>query len=75
MSIFEYDEEKHLKSEREIWKQAGIEEGKAEEIVETGQEFGLSESDILQRLQTRLAISAEQAKAYLVQFGKDKKLS
>lgn len=24
MSIFEYDEEKHLKSEREIWKQAGI---------------------------------------------------
>ena len=95
MSIFEYDEEKHLKSEREIWKQAGIEEGKklgleegiekgiergivtgkAEEIVETGQEFGLSEPDILKRLQTRLAISAEQARAYLVEFGRDKKLS
>ena len=27
MSIFEYNEEKHLKSEREIWKQAGILEG------------------------------------------------
>ena len=29
MSIFEYDEEKHLKSEREIWKQAGIIEGES----------------------------------------------
>ena len=27
MSIFEYDEEKHLKSEREIWLAEGIEEG------------------------------------------------
>ena len=30
MSIFEYDEEKHLTSEREIWKQAGILEGRQE---------------------------------------------
>lgn len=29
MSILEYDEEKHLKSEREIWKQAGIIEGES----------------------------------------------
>ena len=29
MSIFEYDEEKHLKSEIEIWKQAGIIEGES----------------------------------------------
>ena len=34
MSIFEYDEEKHLKSEREIWKQAGILEGKRAGIIE-----------------------------------------
>ena len=34
MSIFEYDEEKHLKSERKIWKQAGIEEGKQAGIIE-----------------------------------------
>ena len=34
MSIFEYDEEKHLKSEREIWKQAGIAEGKQAGIIE-----------------------------------------
>ena len=30
MSIFEYDEEKHLKSEREIWRQEGILEGRQE---------------------------------------------
>ena len=30
MSIFEYDEEKHLTSEREIWKQEGILEGRKE---------------------------------------------
>ena len=29
MSIFEYDEEKHLTNEREIWKQAGILEGES----------------------------------------------
>ena len=30
MSIFEYDEEKHLTSEREIWRQEGILEGRKE---------------------------------------------
>ena len=30
MSIFEYDEEKHLTSEREIWRQEGILEGRQE---------------------------------------------
>lgn len=38
MSIFEYDEEKHLTSEREIWKQAGILEGKQAGILEGRQE-------------------------------------
>lgn len=37
----------------ETWKEGkeeGLAEGKAEEIVETGYEFGLSEEDILTRL-------------------------
>ena len=44
MSIFEYDEEKHLKSEREIWKQAGILEGKQAGIAE-GKQAGIIEGE------------------------------
>ena len=44
MSIFEYDEEKHLKSEREIWKQAGILEGKRAGIAE-GKQAGIAEGE------------------------------
>ena len=34
MSIFEYDEEKHMKSEREEWRSIGREEGRKEGIEE-----------------------------------------
>ena len=45
-------------------------EGKAEEIVEMGHEFGLSEDDILTRLQNKLNISLQKAQEYLAMFGK-----
>ena len=45
-------------------------EGQAEEIVEMGYEFGLSEDDILSRLQKKLDISLQKAQEYLVMFGK-----
>lgn len=45
-------------------------EGRAEEIIETGYEFGLSDDDILGRLQRKLDISLEMARAYLRKFGK-----
>ncbi len=48
----------------------GIAEGKAEEIVETGFEFGLSEEDILTRLQKKLNISLQKAQEYLSMYGK-----
>ena len=55
-------------------KEAGIEEGRnegrAEEIIETGYEFGLSEQDILERLQKKLSISLQKAQEYLLMFGK-----
>lgn len=57
----------------ETWKEGkeeGLEEGKAEEIVETGYEFGLSEEDILTRLQKKLNISLQKAQEYLAMFGK-----
>ena len=45
-------------------------EGRAEEIIETGHEFGLSETDILGRLQNKLDISLQAAQEYLLRFGK-----
>ena len=55
-------------------KEAGIaegrNEGRAEEIIETGYEFGLSEQDILERLQKKLSISLQKAQEYLLMFGK-----
>lgn len=45
-------------------------EGRAEEIIETGFEFGLSEQDILKRLQKKLDISFQAAQEYLFRFGK-----
>ena len=45
-------------------------EGRAEEIIESGFEFGLSEKDILTRLQNKLDISLHAAQEYLLRFGK-----
>ncbi len=45
-------------------------EGRAEEIIESGFEFGLSEKDILTRLQNKLDISLQSAQQYLLRFGK-----
>lgn len=49
---------------------AGKVYGRAQEIVETGHEFGLSEADILTRLQKKLNISLQRAQEYLAVFGK-----
>ena len=59
-------------SERLIRKgiEAGKAEGKAEEIVEMGQEFGLDDAAILKRLQEKIGLSLEKAAAYLEQYGK-----
>ena len=67
MSIFEYDEEKHLKSEREIW----LAEGIASEIVSMGLECGLSKEQVLHRLQAKLNISEQTAKEYFEQYRKE----
>ena len=45
-------------------------EGRAEGIIETGLDFGLSEEDILERLQKKLNISLQAAQEYLKMFGK-----
>ncbi|MCM1039571.1 MAG: hypothetical protein NC434_09620 [Ruminococcus sp.] len=50
--------------------QENIEKGRAEEIIEMGFEFSLSESDILERLQDKLELSLQTAQEYLLRFGK-----
>jgi hypothetical protein len=45
-------------------------EGRAEEIIAMGYEFGPSESDILTKLQEKLDISSQKAQEYLRKFGK-----
>ena len=44
--------------------------GRAIEIIETGFEFGLSENDILERLQKKLNVSLQMAQEYIKMFGK-----
>ena len=45
-------------------------EGRAEEIIETGHEFGLSEEEILTRLQKKLDVSLQKAQEYFKMFDK-----
>lgn len=57
----------------ETWKegeQAGRTEGRAEEIIEAGYEFGLSEKTILERLQKKFAITPQKAREYLTTYTK-----
>lgn len=45
-------------------------EGRAEEIIETGHEFGLSEEEILTRLQKKLDVPLQKAQEYFTMFNK-----
>jgi hypothetical protein len=47
-----------------------IRRGKAEEIIEMGEEFGLDDAAILKRMQDKIGLSLEQASAYLKQYEK-----
>ena len=48
----------------------GRREGRAEEIIEMGKEFGLDDEVILRRLKERIGLSLEEATAYLNQYKK-----
>lgn len=49
--------------------------GRAIEIIETGHEFHFSEDQILERLQNKLNISAEEASAYIAEIELEEKVS
>lgn len=51
-------------------KAEGRAEGEAKGIIETGFDFGLSENDILERLQKKLDLSLQMAEEYVKRFGR-----
>ena len=65
-TVIETESEKLIRKGRE----AGRTEGKAEEIVEMGREFGLDDATILKRLQEKIGLSIEMAAVYLDRYGR-----
>jgi hypothetical protein len=57
---------KVIKTQTEIWMQ----KGEAKMIVEIGQEYGLDDDRILERLQEKTGVSYDEAAAYLAEYGK-----
>lgn len=68
--IAKESERKGWEEGKEKGKAEGKAEGEAKGIVETGFDFGLSEKDILERLQEKLDVSLQMAQEYLKRFGK-----
>lgn len=54
-----------IETQTEIW----MKQGEAKMIVELGQEDGLSDEVILNRLQKKIGVSPERAKEYLYEYG------
>ena len=69
MTLLMRDQE-NIEKGMEIGTARGMEIGKAEGIIETGLDFGLSEGELLKRLQDKLNITFESAQEYLEKFGK-----
>lgn len=69
MTLLMRDQE-NIEKGMEKGMEIGIEIGMARGIVETGLDFGLSEDELLSRLQDKLNISFEVAQEYIAQFGK-----
>ncbi len=59
-----------IETESERLIRCGMTQGQAQMIVELGQEDGLDDNTILERLQEKIGLSAEEAGVYLKQYGK-----
>ncbi len=55
-----------IETQTELW----MKQGKVQMLIEMGQEVGLDDLEILQKLQEKIGLSLEDAKAYLEQYGK-----
>ena len=73
MSIYEYDEEEHMRMEREeSWREgkregleAGELQGRIKMLIETYNEFGKSPEEIMAKLVERFQMSEEAAERYM----------
>ncbi len=65
-TVIETESEKLIRKGRA----EGRVEGKAEEIIGIGLEFGLDDAAILKRLQEKIGISLEMATSYLERYGR-----
>ena len=74
MCITEYDEAETMRMFREEARLEGKLEGEAMGIIDAGFDFGLSEQDILNRLQSKLRISSQEAQEYFDMFDKQRQL-
>jgi hypothetical protein len=66
----DYTFDRQILLEREEARTEGEAKGQAKGIIELGQEFGLTDAAILERLQKKLNVSPEIAAGYLKQYGK-----
>ena len=61
MSIYEYDEEEHIRMERED----AFAEGRIEGVVHTARKFNATEKEIIKQLMQEFAIDEVKAKEFL----------
>lgn len=67
VSIFEYNEEQHLKSEREEWLEKGIEQG-IKSLIETSMELGSTKQETVERVMKKLQVSREKAEESIEKY-------
>lgn len=78
MSIYEYDEAKHIQLERKEAREEGLLAGRKEEqqrgiqnIIEISQELNSSQEDTIQRLSQKYSLSEDEAKDYVARYWKE----
>ena len=59
-----------IETESERLIRVGADQGAAKMAVEMGQEYGLSDEEILKQMQEKIGLTLEKAKVYLKQYGK-----
>lgn len=73
MSIYEYDEAKHIQLERNEAREEGRQEGRQEGIkalIEACQEFNASKEDTIQKILQKYALPTNDAQEYVTQYWK-----
>lgn len=65
MSIYEYDEEEHIRMEREDAFAEGRIEGRIEGVVHTARKFNATEKEIIKQLMQEFTIDEVKAKEFL----------